>query len=72
MWNIMWVYMVLALKVAIGSLLWLLIIGVIFFIVGGIGLEYEKRQAIKPKPKKKPKWNGQPIVVKGGKKKDES
>jgi predicted membrane channel-forming protein YqfA (hemolysin III family) len=64
--EIMWEWMVLTLKVTIGTFLWVLIFSVIFFIVGGIAY------AIKPKPKKKPKWNGQPIVVKGGKKKDES
>ena len=70
----MWEWMVLALKVAIGGFLWgvvgflvMLCIGVLFYFLNKEGIEeFAKSNGIK-----KPKWNGEPIVIKGEKKKDE-
>lgn len=62
-----WSCMVLSFKVVLGSFFWIMAtigfslgIGLIAYFLSG---EYKKQNA-----KKKPKYQGQPIVLKGGKK----
>jgi hypothetical protein len=65
MW--IWEYMVLAFKVGVGGLLWTLLFMVVVGILGVI-LALFDLPVPKPKKPKKPEYNGQPIVVNGGKK----
>lgn len=61
----MWECMVLAFKVAIGGILWTLLGSLIVIMLGGIFYIANKE---KINEKKKPKWDGKPIVVQGEKK----
>ena len=68
----MWECMELAFKVAIGGILW----WVLFFSVLGVfGLVYhfftKESEEQEPEHSKKPKYKGDPIVINGGKGKDE-
>jgi hypothetical protein len=60
--------MVLAFKVAIGGFLWSVLFLLIGLFIGGISYVYVQTTE---KKSKKPKYEGDPIVIKGGKKKDE-
>ena len=59
--------MVLSFKVVLGGIFWA--IAIYLVILGFAGIVYIASLSQKPKvPPKKPKYEGQPIIVKGGKK----
>jgi hypothetical protein len=64
----MWECMVLTFKVLVGGILWSIIFVIVGLIVAGIHkgwVDYNN-----PPPPEKPKYEGQKIVIDGGKKKD--
>lgn len=68
----MWECMVLALKVLVGGILWALVFALIGLVAAGIHKGWtDYNNPPEPETPTKPKYEGQKIVIDGGKKGDE-
>jgi len=63
----MWNCMVIAFQAAIGGFLWTMLFLLIGLLIAGISYVFIQ---VNEKKNKKPEYKGDPIVIKGGKKKE--
>jgi hypothetical protein len=67
----LWECMIISLIAGLGFTLWAFLATIVLGSIGFIVIHLTKEKVDFNKPPKKEKWDGNPIVIEGGKKKDE-